>query len=88
MRNKALLAIGFAIGYVLGARAGRARYDQLARAGANLWGSPQVRGVREAAAAKAGEAVARAGDAAPFVNHHSDHPTRHTDVYDAMGGAR
>ncbi len=40
--GKALLIIGLAVGYVLGARAGRERYDQIAGAVGKLWRSPRV----------------------------------------------
>ena len=37
-------ALGFMLGYVLGARAGRQRYLQMAQAGRQLWGSAPVTG--------------------------------------------
>lgn len=33
---------GFAVGYVLGARAGRGRYEQIARASGKFWNSTPV----------------------------------------------
>jgi hypothetical protein len=42
MRNKMFFASGFALGYVLGARAGRERYEQIARAARSLASNPQV----------------------------------------------
>lgn len=33
---------GFGAGYVLGARAGRERYDQIARRAQQVWGDPRV----------------------------------------------
>ena len=42
MRGKILLVAGLAIGYVLGARAGRARYDELKAAANKLWNDPRV----------------------------------------------
>lgn len=79
MRNKALLAIGFAIGYVLGAHAGRARYDQLADAATRLWRSPQAREARAAAAAKAEEM-------APFTHQRAGAHDQSTDAYETVGG--
>ena len=42
MKGKILLIVGLGVGYVLGARAGRERYDQIAGAVGKLWNSPQV----------------------------------------------
>ncbi|NAZ82650.1 YtxH domain-containing protein [Kineococcus sp. R8] len=42
MKGKALFLVAGATGYVLGARAGRERYEQISRAAGRLWGSPAV----------------------------------------------
>jgi outer membrane murein-binding lipoprotein Lpp len=42
MKNKLLLAAGVAAGYVLGARAGRQRYDQIANAARKFADNPKV----------------------------------------------
>lgn len=42
MRYKATFATGFAAGYVLGAKAGRARYEQIMRGLRSLAGRPEV----------------------------------------------
>lgn len=42
MRFRAGLIIGGAVGYVLGARAGRERYEQIVRATRNMRGHPAV----------------------------------------------
>lgn len=42
MRGKLLLVIGLAAGYVLGARAGRERYEDIKRATGKLWNDPRV----------------------------------------------
>jgi hypothetical protein len=42
MRGKILLVVGLGVGYVLGAKAGRERYNQIARATSKLWNSPGV----------------------------------------------
>ncbi|MGO4102695.1 YtxH domain-containing protein [Leifsonia sp. YAF41] len=42
MRGKLLFITGGLIGYVLGARAGRKRYDQIAAAANNLWNAEPV----------------------------------------------
>ena len=46
MRSKFLLIVGLAVGYVLGARAGRERFEQIARATRRLWESSGVRKTR------------------------------------------
>lgn len=43
MRGKMLLLVGVGIGYVLGARAGRARYLQLTRMVKRFWSDPSVK---------------------------------------------
>ncbi len=49
--------LGAGVGYVLGARAGRERYDQIARAYRRIADNPTVQGAAGVARAKAGEAV-------------------------------
>lgn len=59
MRGKLLFVTGAAVGYVLGARAGRKRYDQLRAAALKVWDSPgvqkQVDAVEDFVAQKVGE---------------------------------
>jgi hypothetical protein len=42
MRGKILFAAGLAVGYVLGTRAGRERYEQLKNAALGFWNDPRV----------------------------------------------
>ncbi len=42
MRGKVLLVAGLAVGYVLGTRAGRERYDQMKAQVQRLWNDPRV----------------------------------------------
>ena len=42
MRYKATFIAGFGTGYVLGAKAGRERYDAIARLARSLWETPAV----------------------------------------------
>jgi hypothetical protein len=42
MRGKMWFLSGVAVGFVVGARAGRERYDQLVRAARELWDHPTV----------------------------------------------
>lgn len=66
--NKLLLVAAGAAGYVLGARAGRARYEQIRQHSAEVWNSgPVQRGVDEVASAAkqgAGAAGSKLADAA------------------------
>lgn len=43
MRGRILLVIGFGAGYVLGAKAGRQRYEQIASAADKVWNNPTVK---------------------------------------------
>lgn len=42
MRGKILILTGLAVGYVLGARAGRERYEEIKNAATKLWNDPRV----------------------------------------------
>ena len=68
MRVKLALVVGAGIGYVLGTRAGRQRYEQIKRAAGNLWRDPRVqRQVHQAedfAKEKAPEVVGYLGETA------------------------
>jgi hypothetical protein len=60
--NKLLLLVGAGVGYVLGARAGRDRYDQIADQANKLWNDPRVQTKVEEAKAKAPEVAHTLGD--------------------------
>ncbi|OJX63143.1 MAG: hypothetical protein BGO95_08980 [Micrococcales bacterium 73-13] len=45
-----LIGLGVGVGYILGAKAGRERYDQIAKAAGTVWNAPLVKDVRETAA--------------------------------------
>jgi hypothetical protein len=66
MRGKLVLLVGVGIGYVLGARAGRERYEEIKRAVGRLWNDPrvqhQVRTVEDFARDKAPDVVDFLGD--------------------------
>lgn len=42
MKGKILFVVGLGVGYVLGARAGRERYEQIRKAAQNVWNQPAV----------------------------------------------
>lgn len=71
MRGKLVLLVGVGIGYVLGARAGRERYEEIKRSMRRLWNDPrvsnQVRNVEQFAKDKAPEVVDFIGDTAKKV---------------------
>lgn len=75
MRGKFAFVLGAAIGYVLGTRAGRERYEQIKRGAKALWGTePVQRGVtvvRDAVDEHAGDAISyvRRASAEAFSNY-------------------
>ncbi|MDQ0798707.1 YtxH domain-containing protein [Arthrobacter sp. SLBN-112] len=68
MKNKLLLGVGVAIGYVLGSRSGRAAYDKLKARAAGIWDSKPVQDkvavATEAVKEKAPEVADQLGEAA------------------------
>jgi hypothetical protein len=59
MRGKILFVVGLGVGYVLGTRAGRERYEQIRKAAENVWNTPAVQQgvgtVKEFASARVGD---------------------------------
>ena len=47
MRFRTGLMVGFGVGYVMGSKAGRSRYEQIRRASTTAWDSEAGRRVRE-----------------------------------------
>jgi len=66
MKRKALILVAGAAGYVLGARAGRGRYDQIVSGVGRVWGNPKVQqrvtDLQDSATDAAKHAGAVAGD--------------------------
>jgi hypothetical protein len=60
MRIRAVFGLGFAAGYVLGARAGRERYESLVRTFRAVKERPAVQGAAGIVAAQAGTLATRA----------------------------
>lgn len=60
MRYRVSFFVGIAVGYVLGSRAGRERYEQLRKAAQQFSESPAVRNAAEAAALTSRDAVTKA----------------------------
>src|ERR1700712_2224851 len=49
MKGKILLVVGLGVGYVLGARAGRERYEEIKDAAGKFWNDPRVQKQRTSA---------------------------------------
>ncbi len=60
MRYKATFVTGFAAGYVLGAKAGRARYEQIVKQFRGFMGKPEVQQAAETAKHEAGDLLGTA----------------------------
>lgn len=76
MRNKIMLLVGFGVGYVLGSRAGRGRYEQIKRGWLSFWNSPgvqsQVQNAQEFVTEKAPDVVDFVSDTAKKLVSRSD----------------
>lgn len=64
MRGKLLFVTGIAVGYVLGARAGRKRYEQIKSAAESVWNTPAIQSGVDTAK---DFALARVGDVSDSV---------------------
>jgi hypothetical protein len=60
MRYRLTFVLGLAVGYVLGARAGRERYEQLRRGAERIAQNPAVRNTTESAAQSGRDMATRA----------------------------
>ncbi|MER7842842.1 hypothetical protein ABTZ03_02700 [Kitasatospora sp. NPDC096077] len=60
---KLSLAVGFAAGYVLGSRAGRQRYEQIAKVTRQIAQNPTVQGATDRARQQAGAVAGKAAGA-------------------------
>lgn len=69
--------IGATVGYVLGAKAGRGRYDQIVSAYRKIADHPAVQGAAGIARAKVGEKVGF-GASAAGATHNGHHTTEHS----------
>jgi hypothetical protein len=65
MRYKAIFVAGVAVGFVVGARAGRGAYDKMMGYGQQVAGHPKVQQAKSAAQAKATELAKTAAAKAP-----------------------
>ena len=60
MRYKATFVTGFAAGYVLGSKAGRARYEQIMKSWRSMTGKPEVQDAAETVKHEAGDLLGTA----------------------------
>ena len=77
--RKLILAVGFAVGYVLGTRAGRQRYEQIARVARKVMDHPTVQSTAGILGAQATELATKARGRAMDALHlghfgHEQHP--------------
>ena len=91
MRTRATFFAGFAAGYVLGARAGRARYEQIRQAARSFASNPTVQSTASSLQHQAGDVLTTAKDKAStkvgstlqekrpgWLGGHQEHPTSTT----------
>ena len=99
MRTKITFLAGFGAGYVLGARAGRARYEQIRQAARSFMANPTVQSTAASLQHQAGDAVGGAlstakdkavdklGDRAPSWLASSQQAAPHATNGSSVGGA-
>lgn len=68
---KAMFILGLAVGYVLGARAGRDRYDQLKERATGAWQSPRVQRNVDTAKGAADAATQKVRERMPGSSSHT-----------------
>jgi hypothetical protein len=77
MRYRVVFVIGLAIGYVLGSRAGRERYEQIKRLAQRVADNPKIQEAAGLVGARASQVVTvardRVGEKMPFVSGGSPH---------------
>ena len=75
MRTKATFLVGFAAGYVLGAKAGRARYEQIREAARSFMSNPAVASTASTLQHQGGEVLvsAKARAASPLSGKLAEH---------------
>jgi hypothetical protein len=73
MKGKAALLAGVSIGYVLGTRDGRERYEQIKAQANRAWHNPRVQRTAEQAQTKAQEVAKQAADTAQTKAQEAQH---------------
>jgi hypothetical protein len=72
MRFRAGMALGLAAGYVLGAKAGRYRYEQIMKVAGRVWESEPMDKAREQAGKVMGDMQTKASDGVRSFTRHQD----------------
>ena len=67
--GKAMFLTGAAVGYVLGARAGRERYEQISRMAGSVRGNPKIQQATETVTQRGSEVVHKVADTASEKAH-------------------
>lgn len=83
MRYKMMFAAGLAVGYVLGTRAGRERYEQIKRMAQRVADSPTV----QEAAGLVGAQAAKMADRMPFLHRQDPWETEHVGAAASRPGS-
>ena len=77
MRYRVVFVVGLAIGYVLGSRAGRERYEQIKRLAQRVADNPKIQEAAGLVGARASQVVTvardRVGEKVPFVSGSAHH---------------
>ncbi len=83
MKGKILLVVGLGVGYVLGARAGREKYDEIVAKAQKFWNDPRV----QKQAGNVGEFVKdKAPDVADFISTNVKKATTRTKTTPKSSG--
>ena len=77
-----IFLLGAAVGYVFGAKAGRARYEQIVRTYRKVADHPMVQGAAGVVRAKVGEKV---GDKVPFLRSQGPNGHRSSETTVSQG---
>jgi hypothetical protein len=92
MKGKLLFVAGAAVGYILGARAGRKRYEQIKSAAQKVWDQPavqkQVHQAQEFAADKASDLPSLVGDGVKKLVHAATAPSNKPAKSGRSGGSK
>jgi hypothetical protein len=76
MRGRVMFASGLAIGYLLGSKAGRERYDQIVGAARKFWESPTVQEAAGVVQEQANKLYSQGKDAASGALHRNGRNSR------------
>lgn len=82
--GKGTFILGIGVGYVLGTRAGRERYEQIKEHASGVWNSPRVQrkvdAAEQTAKSAADAATQKLGERMPGGGSHASEPANTNDV--------